>query len=338
MVVLLVRAVDMDAVAAAIALANWVPIAAAVALYVLAMAIRAVLWHRLLDAAVSPKRLFEILIVGFAVSCLLPLRVGEIARAYLVARWCGIAYGRTLASMVAERILDGLSLSAVLLVALLFVPAPTYVLALGVAVAAIFGCLAVALGLACWRPDTVIALSLRVARVLPRRSHGSIERLVTAFASGLERLHNWRALPGLVALSVLGWLFQFAVFYLVLIAFGLPASVPVALLSGGVANLAALLPSAPAFVGTFDAALVKLLFDLEGVTIERATAYALVVHTILVVPIVLLGAVVMWRADLSLGDVIKRSLAIRPHKPAIKVTATAAASAAMAVNTLVPPI
>jgi uncharacterized membrane protein YbhN (UPF0104 family) len=96
-------------------------------------------------------------------------------------------------------------------------------------------------------------------------------------------------------------------------AFALPASVPLAMLSGGIASFATLLPSAPGFVGTFDAALVKLLTDVQGISLNAATSYALVVHTIIVVPVVVLGVLVLWRADLSLGHVIAASFRSRGY-------------------------
>ena len=58
------------------------------------------------------------------------------------------------------------------------------------------------------------------------------------------------------------------------------------------------LPSAPGNVGTFDAAIVKLITDIQGVSLAHATAYALVLHTVVVVPIVILGGVVLWRSNL----------------------------------------
>src|SRR5882672_2425713 len=118
---LLLRMVDTAAVAAAIAVADVRLIPVAVAVYLLAMCIRSVLWRRLLPAAASTATLLQVLIVGFTVSYLMPLRVGEVARAYLLKRWCGIDYGTTVASLVAERVLDGVSVGAILLVALLFV-------------------------------------------------------------------------------------------------------------------------------------------------------------------------------------------------------------------------
>ena len=59
----------------------------------------------------TPRTLFRALVVGFTVNNLLPLRMGEVARAYLLSRWCRIPYGSTVASLLVERVLDGLSLA-----------------------------------------------------------------------------------------------------------------------------------------------------------------------------------------------------------------------------------
>jgi uncharacterized protein (TIRG00374 family) len=334
LVVLLLRIVDLGAVLSAVVVADPRPIMVAVGVYLLAMWIRSLLWRRLLPAADSTRTLFRVSIVGFAVNYLMPLRVGEIARAFLLKNWCGLPYGTTLASMVAERVLDGLAVGGILLVALLFVPAPGYVLVLGLGVAAIFGGLATLLLLASWRVGFVLSVSRRIARQVPVRMRTRVERLGRGFIAGLEPLRDRRALPGLAALAVLGWLCQFAVFYILMLAFPIPASFPMALVGGGVANFATLLPSAPGYVGTFDAALIKLLVDLQGVKLESAAAYALVVHTVLVVPIVLLAAVVLWRANLSFGQVMGIGL---PARRAATAPGTASAAASAAVSTSVLP-
>lgn len=308
LIVLLGRTIDFDAVASAVRQADGRLIGLAVALHILAMLVRSVLWRRLLAVRVSTRTLFDVSIVGFAVSYIMPLRVGEVARAYLLARWRGIAYGVSLASLVAERVLDGVSVGAILLVAIMFVPAPAYVLALGLIVAVIFGGLASLLIVVSWRAGAVVSITSAVAARLPHRMRSPVERLAHGFASGLTPLRDWRALPRLLALCVVGWLCQFAVFFLVMVAFRLPASVPMALLGGAVANFATLLPSGPGNVGTFDAAIVKLLMDVQGISLANAAAYALVVHLVIVVPIVILGAVVVWRSDLSLSQLLGRSM------------------------------
>jgi len=98
--------------------------------------------------------------------------------------------------------------------------------------------------------------------------------------------------------------------------FGIPASIPIAMLDGAAANFATLLPSSPGYVGTFDGVLVKILTDLTNVPVEQITAYALVVHATLVIPITVLGALIVWRAGISLDQVrgagAVRALARRP--------------------------
>jgi uncharacterized protein (TIRG00374 family) len=305
-VVFLAHTVDTHAVFSTLAAVDPRLVLTGVAVHIFAMYVRSLLWQRLLAAPASTSTLFRVSIVGFAVSYLMPLRVGEIARAYLLARWRGIAYSTTLASLVAERVLDGLCVGAILLVALLFAPAPDYVLAFGFVVVGIFGALASALVIASWRARAFVTLAASVASYLPARAGTLLLRLASGFAKGLEPLRNWRALPALIGLALVGWLCQFAVFYMVMLALPVRASIPVALIGGGLANFATLLPSGPASVGTFDGALIKLLMDMQGTSLENATAYALVVHAVVVVPIVLLGAAVMWRSGLTLHQLLSR--------------------------------
>ncbi|MDQ6671591.1 MAG: flippase-like domain-containing protein, partial [Chloroflexota bacterium] len=114
----------------ALAAADWRLIPPAMGVYFLGVWVRSVRWGMLLpEHGVKVSTLFRALVVGFTVNNLLPLRVGEVARAYLLARWCAIPYGTTVASLVVERVLDGLSLAVLLLVALALVPsAPAYLL------------------------------------------------------------------------------------------------------------------------------------------------------------------------------------------------------------------
>jgi uncharacterized protein (TIRG00374 family) len=333
LVFVLVKQIDTTAVVQAIALADARLIVGAVAVYLFAMCLRAMLWGRLLSNAVPTALLFRVLIVGFAISFLLPLRLGEIARAYLLKRWANVGYVTTLASIVAERVLDGLAVGSIMLVAALFIDAPAYVFGLGFSVVAGFAFMTIVLVVASTRGASLIDLSTAVAARVPPKFGKIAVGLARGFASGLEPLKNVRALPELMALSIAGWLCQFLVFYLIMLAFPMRASFPLALLGGGVANFATLLPSAPGFVGTFDAALMKVVMDVQGVSLEIAAAYALVVHTVIVVPIVVLGGLILWRANLSFAHVMGRSFRTQAPAPAAAKTA----AAAPAINTTVLP-
>src|SRR5439155_12016874 len=95
----------------------------AIGCYFIGVWLRSARWGLLLpEHTVKTSTLFRALVVGFTVNNLLPLRVGEVARTYLLNRWCRIPYGATIASLVVERVLDGLSLAMLLLLSLTLVP------------------------------------------------------------------------------------------------------------------------------------------------------------------------------------------------------------------------
>jgi uncharacterized protein (TIRG00374 family) len=286
--------------------ADWRLILPAIMLYFVGVWLRSARWRLLLPGyAVRTATLFRALVVGFTVNNLLPLRLGEVARVYLLARWCRVPYGATLASLLVERVLDGLSLAVLFLIALTMVPAPGYLL-VGVLAAGLFLAAAGLLALAAWRASAVTTVAGFIARPLPARLGGLIERLASSFAHSLVLVHSPGRLARLLGLSVLAWCFELGLFYVLLVSFGLPASYPVALLVGSAANFATLVPSGPGYAGTFDAALIKVTQDLvAGVSAGQAIAYDIVVHATLFLPVVIVGTLVLWRSNMTFNQITR---------------------------------
>ena len=291
---------------AALAAADWRLIAPAIGLYFIGVWLRSVRWGLLLPEHVDRIKtttLFRVLVVGFTVNNLLPLRVGEVARAYLLARWCGVPYGTTVASLVVERVLDGLSLAVLLLVALVLLPAPGYLVAVGVIAACGFLAGALLLALAAWRASLVTGLASFLARFLPQRLGLLIAGLATNFAHSLSLVHSpWR-LARLLGLSLLAWCFELGLFFVLMLSLGIPGSYPLALLVGSAANFATLLPSSPGYAGTFDGVLIKVLHDTAGVATGLAGAYDVVVHMTLFLPVVVVGTLVLWRSHMTFNQI-----------------------------------
>jgi hypothetical protein len=88
--------------------------------------------------------------------------------------------------------------------------------------------------------------------------------------------------------------------------FGIPASPALALLVGSAANFATLVPSSPGYVGTFDGALITVLRDTAGIAAAPATAYAIVVHATLFLPVVVLGTLMLWRSHMTFDQITHR--------------------------------
>lgn len=289
-----------------LAKADWSLIPPAIALYFVGVWVRSVRWRLLLpEHTLKVSTLFRALVVGLTVNDVLPFRVGEVARAYLLARWCRIPYGTTVASLVVERVLDGLSLAVLLLIALVLVPsAPVYLLIGGVAATGLFVTAAALLALAAWRASAITAVARFIGRLLPARFGTVIEQVAASFARSLALVHSPGRLIRLLGLSLLAWGAELGVFFVLLLSFRLPATYPLALLVGSAANFSTLVPSSPGYAGTFDFTLIRVLQDVAGVPAVRATAYDVVVHyVILIFPVVVVGMLVLWRSHMSFGQI-----------------------------------
>src|SRR5437660_5731805 len=175
---------------AALGSADWRLIVPAIGLYFIGVWLRSARWRLLLpEHSIKTSTLFRALVVGFTVNNLLPLRMGEIARAYLLSRWCRVQYGATIASLVVERVLDGLSLAVLLLVSLTLVSAPGYLLVVCVLAAAGFMGGALLLALATWRATGLVDLAGFFTRFLPAHFGSGLTRAAASFGRSLTLLH-----------------------------------------------------------------------------------------------------------------------------------------------------
>ncbi|HET6316339.1 MAG TPA: lysylphosphatidylglycerol synthase transmembrane domain-containing protein [Chloroflexota bacterium] len=302
---LLIRSVDPASLGTALSEADWRLIGPAIALYFAAAWLRSIRWGLLLpEYHVPTPTLFAALVIGFTVNNLLPIRMGEIARAYLLARWRRVPYGASLASLVVERVLDGLSLAVLLLVGLRFVDnRPDYLVIASVLLATAFLCGAAVLALAAWRPSVIVWMAELLARPLPQRPRELALKLASNFARSLSLVRGRSRLLRLAGLSLLAWCVELSLFLVLMPGFGIPASPALALLVGSAANFATLVPSSPGYVGTFDGALITVVRDTAGIAAAPATAYAIVVHATLFLPVVLLGTLMLWRSHMTFEQI-----------------------------------
>jgi hypothetical protein len=104
------------------------------------------------------------------------------------------------------------------------------------------------------------------------------------------------------ATSIVVWLAETVKYWFVMHSFDFAVPFYVLMLMNGVVNLATTIPSAPGYVGTFDAPGIEIL-DTFGVNRDIATAYTLVLHFALWLPITALGAYYMWRENLSSREI-----------------------------------
>ena len=311
---LAVRNVDIAAVRDALRHASYRYLIPAAAFCSTGYLLRTWRWQRILAPTkpVSFSRLFPVLMVGFTANNLLPARIGEFVRAYLLGRRERVSSSFSLATIVLERVCDGLMLIALMAATLLLVPIPVNdpKVAIVESVAAlIFGGATVVLVLLLFFPRPILTIVRLCLRPLPARLAARITGLIDAFIAGLEALRSPLAIAKIAGLSVLIWACEAGTFGSVLLAFplGLERGEWVAATAFLLVfvNLGIMIPSAPGYIGTYQL-FAKTALGAFAVPEAAGLALSFVVHGLQYSLVTTVGLICVWRLGLSprsLGEV-----------------------------------
>ncbi len=277
-----------------------------VAVYFLAVWARTWRWDYLLRPMkrIPLGRLFPITVIGYMGNNVYPFRAGELLRAYVLRRQEGVAMSSSLATIVVERVFDGLVMLLFVFVALPFAPLPSDTIRLVVILgSAIFlGALLVFFAVAAVPSRFMQVAEWLAVRLLPERFRGPILDFAGRFVVGLAALRSGRGLVMIFATSVIIWLLETVKYWFVMHAFDFTVSFFALMLMNGVVNLATTVPSAPGYIGTFDGPGIAVL-TLYGVDPAIAAAYTLTLHAALWLPITALGVYYMVRNELRWTDI-----------------------------------
>jgi uncharacterized protein (TIRG00374 family) len=273
----------------------------------LGYALRTVRWRVILTGAARAPlaTLFPVLIMGFATNNLLPGRLGEFWRAYLLGRKRNVRKTLALASVVVERVFDGLTLIALLTVVSFAIQLPGWGREIELLAATIFLAATLGVVILLWKP-TLVQMPLR--RVLGR-FHGGvagwIEERFEAFVDGLGPLRQAPILGAATLLSLGVWLMEGSSY--LLLSRGLNLSVPgnLELPALGLAlvtiNLGIMVPSGPGYVGTQEFFGTSAL-GVVGANPQAALALVVVSHALQYALITFLGLIFFAREQLSPRD------------------------------------
>lgn len=301
---IVIHSVDLSAFATVLSHSNPVPLVACLAVIAVQVVLRSIRWRLLLPPTPGggqPRvvRIVPVLLVGYLGNAVLPARLGEPIRAYLVARREQLDAVESFGSVVLERVVDTATLAVVACVAAVAVNAPGWIVQ-ATAVAAIIGT-AVTAALVVVGPGRLVGLTRRIVAQSPvaARSEPILKRL-DDFARGIDRPSRSGAVVVAAFVSAACWGLDATTFWLVAQSIGSPVTPAAALLIGAVTVLGTALPSAPGYVGTFDLAAATTAQAL-GVAAAPALALAVLAHAMTVLPTASAGAVSMIAMDARLG-------------------------------------
>ena len=222
-IALAVRGQDLGQVRRALGEADYRYLPAALVLYFAGVVVRAVRWRVLLAPVrrLPARTLFPVVVIGYMANNILPWRIGEFVRGYVLREREGIPTSASLATIAVERIFDGLTMLAFLVVASLFIPLDDELRRLAIVATIVFGVLLLALVLLVVS-DTLRARLLPLAtRPLPEALAARIIALVESFVGGLRILRSGRELVVVAACSILAWGLESAMYLAIAPAFNL---------------------------------------------------------------------------------------------------------------------
>jgi uncharacterized protein (TIRG00374 family) len=311
---LALRGMRLDEFWNAVKQANYIWLIPGISVYFVGVWVRAWRWHYLLGPIkkIPTKTMFPITTIGYMGNNIYPARAGEVLRAVILKRKEGVSVSASLATIIVERIFDG-----VVMLAFVFVNLPELakltgssgmvgniqqVAILGTGV--FLGALAVFLVAAMFPQMAARIGSWAIEHLTPKRLHQRIVSVMNKFLDGLASLRSPFNVLMVFFTSVLIWLLETGKYWFVMHAFNFSVSFFALMLMNGIVNLATTIPSAPGYIGTFDAPGIAVL-TAYGVEHSVAAGYTLVLHVALWLPITLLGAYYLTREGIQWSDSLR---------------------------------
>ncbi len=269
--------------------------------------LRSARWQVILSGAARARlsTLFPVLIMGFATNNLLPGRLGEFWRAYLLGRKRNVPKTFALASVVVERVFDGLTLIALLGVVSTIIQLPERGREVELFAGGVFAAATLVVIVLLWKPGVVQVPLRRSLQVVHTGVSAWVELRFEAFVDGLAPLRRLPVLVMATALSAGVWIAE-ASSYVFLsrgVNLGLPSALelPAIVLAVVIINLGIMIPSGPGYVGTqefFGTAALAVV----GANPQGALALVLVSHVVQYSLVTGLGLVFFAREQLSPRD------------------------------------
>ena len=288
---------------------NFILVILAIVILLLSNIIRAWRWQILVKPIkdVSFEPAFSSIMIGYFGNSVLPFRMGEFLRAFVVADKTSLTASTAFGTIVIERILDFIGLSIVILLIMTVYPLTS------VGGSIIIG---------------VIVLSLTAfiffflfggfkSSLLVKIEKSSLLRIgllhkillfIKNFLDGATTIRATNKLGIILLYTLIIWIMYYCSTYLATIATGIELEwfgFGVLLIS---TTLAISIPAAPGYVGTYHAAAVYILTNLFDVGRSNAQAAAIILHAVGTIPIVIIGAGYFLNSSLNFKDIKDQGL------------------------------
>ncbi len=319
--VLVLTRIQFDKVAEAFGKANYLYLIPAITVTMIAYLIRAYRWQIILKPTkpVAFKSAYPIMMIGFMANNLLPARIGEFVRAYTLGARENISKSLSLGTIVLERVCDGLTLIGLMGFSLIVFPSPQQtgqVEFVEIFSTAVFIGATLFLVFLLLREQQALKITSFLMKPLPKKLEQRVHQMLMAFVLGLHALKRRSTIISIALLSLVVWLLEGTSYYFMLRAFNLQDKMtPLQLIGAGIfllvfVNLGTMVPSAPGFIGVYQAAAV-LALSAYNVDENVAFSLALLTNTFQYVLVTAIGLFFFSRMNMSFKNLKANSQSAR---------------------------
>jgi glycosyltransferase 2 family protein len=288
----------------------------AVGLSLLLQVFRAWRWQLELRplARVPFTTLWVVTSVAYMAINLLPIRVGEVVRPWLLSRRSPVSFSNVVGTLIVEKTVDSAVIVFYILLGLLTTEnLPAWVRRGAVVPAVAFVALAVVVVLVWWKGEKVVERG--VARWLPERLRTRVVGVARALVDGMRVLGDRRLVLAVFAVSIVLWFIPILSSWVMIQAFHLAVPFNAALVVFIFIGFGTALPQAPGMIGTYQYACI-LALGLFGVPQPLALAYGLALNALQLSTLVAQGLVALPLAGVSMRDLLRAAPEDAPaHAP-----------------------
>ncbi len=269
------------------------------------LVLRAIRWRFMLSNEPPYGQVFHIQNIGYMLTMLLPLRLGDVARAILIGNVPPVTLARGVSTMVVERILD----MVFMVIIVPFSLAEANVVSPELSqVARLFGVVAIGgllvLIVAANQRPLANRLSTFILNRIPFLHTETWVRRADDLLAGLSSLTRVRDGVILLLLSVVIWLPIIFSYHVTLLASDLQPTLPMTLLTMAAAAFSIAAPSSPGQIGVFHAGVTFMLVEVLRQPGPEALAFATIYQALNIFVMVLVGMVGLKGAGVTFRNVV----------------------------------
>ena len=265
--------------------------------------IRSKVWRTLLQEKATLSQVFFTLNEGYLLNNILPFRLGEVARAFLMSRKAGLKFFEVLSTIIVERSLDITFAVGMLLISLPFAIGASWAKQASFAASLMIVVVLAVLYVLARNQEWAIGMFERITRRWPS-AQSKISPQLSAFFTGLAVFREGKRFLRTILWMTLNWLLSIGQYYLLIRAFTPAVKLHWIPFTLGAVSLGAAAPSSPGAVGVLELSMVGALavFGLDGAI---ALAAALTAHLFSYLITGVIGIFALARDGLTLSGLYK---------------------------------